>query len=346
MFVSLTKFDDNIPISLKNKSVTFNGTATLSQAANNSFRGDKSQTDKKSSQHPFRKLGILFAGALAAIYAIGVGVRLHYKTNIHNLALELSEVFRRDVSESEARQIANKYKDLFKINNAEDFIKKSYEQIKKDYGYEKAEVPLNIEYKGKYYFLKHPFKNVYGGGFNNSENWIKIAAFCNEGGKISKAEKSLVFQTLFHELKHMEQSHLCYLKDKDKFFKELIKNSKSNGQKFNIMEEHSLKKSLKANYNNAYKNVPEKDVNKYSGIIDKYIENAGNYKDPKTFKMKEYKEQILEKDARKAGKTAGKIIFIDKNPLYLPKAPIPIGLAGLSAGCFITDGITSINNNH
>ena len=132
----------------------------------------------------------------------------------------------------------------------------------------------------------------------------------------------------------MEQHHLCYLKDKDKYFKTLesVDSLKEIPDKLN---------ELNKNYIRAFENVPNKDINKYSTIIDKLIKNNENYSVFPDVKYKEYKKQILEEEAFYAGKTGPKFRWLDKDSLLYPKGLIVYGLyvlIGASALSFAKDG--------
>ena len=337
--------------SISNNLITFrsavSATSQLNFAKNLEPNYSKAEsTDKKKDvRRTYRDLGIALASATAALYAIGVGVRFKNRANISEISRGLSETLRKDLNETETKEFIDSYKDLFKINNAEDFIRKAFEQIKKDYGYEKADIPLDIEYLGKWYFLKHPFKKMSMGCFDNIKNKIRIWTCSDKDGSISKAEKKFVFETLFHELKHMEQANFCYIKDKEKFFEAISKSSEVNGHKPTLFEKNQLLKTLDNNYSRAFKNVSAKDVSKHSDTIDKYIDNTAHYKDPTTVGKKEYLEQILEKEAYQAQKAGSKFLWLDKPILYLPVAPLPYILAGTSIACFTKDYNDSFTKN-
>ena len=143
----------------------------------------------------------------------------------------------------------------------------------------------------------------------------------------------------------MEQAHLCYLKDKDKFFDAIASCPFPNGMKRNSFEKSSLIADLEQNYKKAYENIPPKDITKQSNIIDEYMENVRNYKDPGVVKRKEYLEQILEKDAHQAEKAGSKFLWLDKPILYIPKNPLLYGLAAASLGCFVKNKYNSDTKN-
>ena len=351
----------SVEVKVSKNLITFKsgvGTTTQNNAVNNSSpfnlpQGEQlalknlpqEENNHVSKNNPYRTLGIVFASITAVLYAIGIGIRYKNKANLSDIQKCLSDAFRKEFSETETKQFIDRYKDLFKIDNANEFIKKSFEQIKNDYGYKNADIPLEIEYLGKRYFLKHPFKKMSMGCFDNIENKIRIWTCSDKDGCISKAEKKFVFETLFHELKHMEQAHFCYIKDKDKFFEAISKSSEANGHKPTLTEKKELIKTLNNNYSRAYENVSINDISKYNDTIEKYIENTANYKDPTTVGKKEYLKQILEKEAFEAQKAGSKFIWFDIPLFYLPKAPLPYILAGTSIACFTKDYHDSFTKN-
>ena len=300
-----------------------------------------------------RKLGIGFASLFAILYTVGVGIRRHNfnKTSIKGITKELSKVFRRNLTENETKEIIGRYKELFKIDDAETFTKKAFEQVKKDYGYEKADIPLTIKYENMWkFFLKNPFKNFQAGFFNSINPSIKIVASCSRKNKLDKVGKLDIIECLYHELKHMEQSHLCYLKDKERFFNSLVKNEEK-WRNVSLFEKIDKFNELNINYNRAFKNVPKKDISKYNETIDKLIKNNENYKGGADAKLKDYKKQILEEEAYNAGTIGTKFMWqfmwLDKGSLfYKPKGFISYGLMGASALCFTKDGYDTFNKTN
>ena len=143
--------------SISNNLITFKGDVNqasqnniVAKSSSNSQNISKEKKNNKILHIPSaRTLGTVFAGLGAILYAAGMGVKIYQynKISIKSLTAELSKVFRRDLTENETKEIVSRYKELMKIDNAESFTKKAFEQIKKDYGYEKADIPLSIKYK-------------------------------------------------------------------------------------------------------------------------------------------------------------------------------------------------------
>jgi hypothetical protein len=256
-------------------------------------------------------------------------------------------VFRRNITENETKEIIGRYKELFKIDDAETFTKKAFEQVKKDYGYEKAYIPLTIKYENMWkVFLTNPLKKVQVGGFNNVNPSVEIVASCSRKNKLDKVGKLGVIECLYHELKHMEQSHLCYLKDKDRFFNSLVKNEEK-WRYVSLFEKIDKFNELNINYNRAFKNVPKKDISKYNETIDKLIKNHENYISGADAKLIDYKKQILEEEAHNAGTISTKFKWLDKGTLfYKPKGFINYGLMGASALCFVKDRYDTFNKTN
>ena len=107
---------------------------------------DKIQNQQKEKgMSTATKIGLAVVGGLATTYACVVGHRMLTKPSIEKVAQNFSEIFRRDISKDEAQKMVNKYKDIFKEDDVEKFCTNIFEQVKKDYGFEKANIKLKIE---------------------------------------------------------------------------------------------------------------------------------------------------------------------------------------------------------
>lgn len=297
------------------------------------------RNNKKEKMPIERKIGIASLGVLAALWLLKFGSLSYLKKDYikpEKLPKSLSDVFKRDISVEQTKEIQNKYKELYKIKDAEEFTRKIYEQIKKDYGYENADIPLKINYKGKYFFLKQLLKgkrhNTLGcaNSFNPS---ITINLSAAKGDKLGTFAKKNITDIIFHEFKHIQQFELCYRHNKNKFFE-------------TIPEYSEFPTMIKLNYERAFQNVPIKNTKNEAGTIEKYIYNLRNYKSSSS-EYSKYKNQIVEQEAFAAGNTGRQLTnTADKNPYALRYGPVTKGLAGISLGCFAIDGYKNYTKNN
>lgn len=305
------------------------------------------RNNKKEKMPIERKIGIASLGALGCIYLAFIGLKLSIKTNPQKLQKSLSEIFMRDVSSNEVRQMQKKYTELLKINNPEEFTQKAFNEIKKDYGYENSNIKLRINYRGKISLpdvIKNPKKRTVWGMHDHINLSTIINLNCKPEDKLSFVNKVFVLNYLFHEIKHLQQSHLCYSYNKEKYFNSIL-GSMSELQK--ILAGPSPRETLEKNYLHAFKNVPKIDTKKHKNLIEKYIENKAHYKNgTENNSYKEYKQQLLEQEAFQAGKTGRQIIYNGIPTYKIPFGPLPKILVATSAGCFAVDGYKNYTNNN
>lgn len=188
----------------------------------------KTQENKTTTA---RKLGYTFAGILAGLSALVIAPKMIKRASLKECQKQFSEIFRREVSASETETLVKRYKELYKIDKPDEFIKKAFEQVKKDYGYENAKIDCSIHF----YSLKSLFeqltrnKQLFRVGETrpiNLEMCITVLGRKPEQ-KLKSVHKTHILNILFHEFKHLQQYEYCYHKDKNQLFKtfwnELIK---------------------------------------------------------------------------------------------------------------------------
>lgn len=249
--------------------------------------------NKKDKTPIERKIGIGALGTFAVLYLCAAGTRyLGRKISPIKLQKPLSEIFRRDISVNEVKQMQEKYAEIMKINDAEEFTRKAFEQIKKNYGYENADLNLKINYKGKRSILddlKSMIKKekIIAGSHDPINLSTSINLYCNKGDNI-KYCKLQVIDTLFHELKHLQQSHICYQGNKQKYFDIL---HYRNILRVPYHQTEDFYKKLENNYSKVFKNVPAQNIKVSRETVNKYIESMKNHR--KNLPLKNTKNNLL-----------------------------------------------------
>lgn len=334
---NLITFKSDVNPTSKNN-IAKNNSSTLSNIPK------ENDENKKSSLPLARKLGIGFVSAFALFYATFAGILIYKKPNFSKLQKGLSEILRKDLSENDTKQIIAQYKDLLKINDPETFTRNAFEQIKKDYGYENADIHLVINYTDKI-AVSNPLKRrnikLCKGEYNFQNVEVMINQNFKQNRKMDTFDKADTLDVLFHELKHFEQSALCYQSDKEKFLNIILKNPFIDLLK-KLNPDYKPKDSISViedNYQRALKNVPSKDITKHSKKIDEYMTNIDNYVDAE-INYNGYRNQVIEQEAFFAGDIGDKIAWYDKtqNSLFIPKAKSIVLFGVPAALCFAKDG--------
>ena len=247
-------------------------------------------------------LGI--AGTAATIYGGVVAHRAFTKPSIEKVAKNFSEIFRRDVSQEEAKKLTENYKRIFQIKDTDEFVDKMFKQVKKDFGYE------NIDIKWRKLTEKEVSEGLCGGyrptgigiGGKEKGNLTNID-FNNIAIEIAlNGNKQSLFNTIVHEFNHMKQHEIAYRANKEEFFK-AVANSR--------IPQRANCDALRTDYIDAIKKLYEKEWSKLPqikvGTSDydlamKYIEDLRNYKSSTlSVNFDDYYTQFIEKESRKVG---------------------------------------------
>ena len=109
----------------------------------------KEEKDKESVVQPQRKHQIrnICLSALSAIvltYGSVVLCRKLSKPSFEEVQNCFKEIFKKDLSVEQIKDLIGKYKEICKNKNTDDFIVKIIEQLKRDYGIEEVKTRLNI----------------------------------------------------------------------------------------------------------------------------------------------------------------------------------------------------------
>lgn len=161
---------------------------------------DKIEEPQKKGMSTGAKWALGILGGAATIYGCVVGHRALTKPSLEKVAQNFSEIFRRDVSKDEAQKLVSEYKDLLKIEDTEEFCKKAFEKVKKDYGYENLNIPLIIE----------PMSSAHGAAASWSTNRGKLAIFNNLNCNIGEYGRKRILRSLIHEFQHAKQTEISY----------------------------------------------------------------------------------------------------------------------------------------
>ena len=197
---------------------------TVEISAGNKINEASTQKKQKTGMSTGAKIGLGILGTAATVYGCVVGHRMINKPSIEKVAKNFSEIFRREIGTDEAQKIVKNYKELLKIENPEEFCKKAYEQIKKDYGYKDLGIKFKLEY------LPDERKNLVGqgitfGAWSQDEGIMRVLVpICKEKGKqtISKQDKLQSIKTIIHEFQHVKQSEYSYRTSPDAMINAMI----------------------------------------------------------------------------------------------------------------------------
>lgn len=143
---------------------------------------------------------------LGALGTIGIGIayilKKHQVKNTQNLQKTLQEAFfNKNITEKEAIEIKNRYKELEKISDREEYVKALFEETKKNFGLQENNLVLEFgKIKGA------------GGGYSPRDHKIIITP---DGHRIG------LLETMCHELRHVKQMQLA-ANLKPEYAKEII----------------------------------------------------------------------------------------------------------------------------
>ena len=166
---------------------------TVEISAGNKINEASTQEKLKTGMSTGTKIGLGILGTAATVYGCVVGHRMINKPSIEKVAKNFSEIFRKEVSADEAQKMVKNYDELLKIKDKDEFCKKAFEQVKKDYGYEKLDLPL---------IFKNEKTNA-AAAFNHTDGCIYLY---NREMKSNK----FILENLIHEFKHVQQAEYGY----------------------------------------------------------------------------------------------------------------------------------------
>lgn len=174
------------------------------------------ENKKKSEMSTGMKRLLGLTGTATLVYAGFVGHRAFSRPTLEALQKDFTEIFRRNISKEEVPNILKNYKEIMKINDEKEFCEKAFEQVKKDYGYEKLNIKPTISDKTD---------TIFGGQWIVSgEAFLLYYKNIIEkfGGKFNKFTKAKILDSIFHEFQHVKQTEYCMRTNPQKFFEAII----------------------------------------------------------------------------------------------------------------------------
>lgn len=208
-------------VTLDTSQINTTNIAPLEKDTLNISASDKIKNQQKEKgMSTAAKVGLTVVGGLATTYACVVGHRMLTKPSIEKVAQNFSEIFRRDVSKDEAQKMADKYKAILKENDVDSLCSKLFNQVKKDYGYEKIDIKLDIDK-----ITEEARKKEAGGGWLLSKARVTLRPYCANGQKMTALDKKHILSTLMHEFQHVKQDEIAYRTNAEKYIQILRKNN-------------------------------------------------------------------------------------------------------------------------
>lgn len=229
---------------------------TVEISAGNKINEASTQEKQKTGMSTGAKIGLGILGTAAATYGCVVGHRIINKPSIEKVAKNFSEIFRRDVSKDEAQKMVKNYDELLKIKDKDEFCKKAFEQVKKDYGYEKIDIPLIFENT----------KTNIAAGFNHTDGCIYVY-------NKEMSSNKYILASLIHEFKHAQQAEYGYRTSIEKLLDAVHKNSGRHAIK-NIIENEKLLASIAKAQNKTSKEYKE-ELLKLAKTEDLFVNVGG-----------------------------------------------------------------------
>ena len=267
------------------------------------------QTNIKTSKLPN---GIAFGGAkdtsklTAALVGLGVLAlsSLSAKDNSLSLEQKAKKVFsgafmRDDLSDEETVEIMNRYREIKKIKDDDEYAKAMFEEAKKNFGFKDADIKLILS-EGK---IRGDYQTL--GKTNPLCGFIEIAKNQDRYG---------IADSIHHEMRHMKQSYLAFnanpsLYVNNLLINNLIAHNKDENDISRIMTVQYLrdtiegiKKYMKVE-NPSIENIPENKRNFAMQLLYEsrnYVTSDADHE--------AYMKTLEERDAYKIGRMMGDLI--------------------------------------
>lgn len=313
MFLQLNNLNavENNPTSQNNRTFKGNSVATT----NSLERTPTTDTLVKPIKNKTKKALLIIGGICAAGIA---GVLLHKITNkptIEKAQKAFKEIFvRDDISIKETKEILAQYKEIEKISDNQEYIKKMFEFAKKNFGLSHTNITLKIEDLGK---------NTLGA--SDAIGNLTISSKANRKGMVN---------FIHHELRHSKQHDIMISENVQKYAYNVFKRKST----IETFKQHGLYQPIydAVKQTATAKAMSEKEINeividilaerhgksmiaelkkqglgaiKYENLgkdfVEKLFNASSNYNDTNPIK---YYFNFLEKDARNAGETMQKLV--------------------------------------
>ncbi len=221
-------------------------------------------------KHLGRNICLGVISALVLLYGSIVLKRKLSKPSFEEVQRCFKEIFERDLSKEETQQLIAKYKELCQNNNTEDFAKKMIETLKKDYGIEQVKTDVTVS-KLKDDSLKTALTHTEAGSASPFGK-IQIMPNTSSDHLIRNVQKE-IFDTGFHELKHLKQFADAYRTNPDMFAESLYKQSIT--EEIQRKQLTDFKKNLREEMENLRKTDPDCSHFSVEELIEMAFEKQG-----------------------------------------------------------------------
>jgi len=294
----------------QNNVVSRNFSAVSTTTPNDSTHFSSNSKQKKENFWQ-KNWGKILLGALT----IGTGAivtkgKLWSKpVSFEKVQTNLAEIFgKKDLSKEETQKLLQTYKDIYKIKDKEEFIKKLFVQVKKDSGYgDNKKIYLTINDK-KTSLLDVIKKKSISGGFRMETGEFTI---------YKESLKQDIFPVMVHEFRHVKQGEFkfrsiaarktsleYYVENAKKTIPEICKKNLNAV----IKETKKLVNEIFERRKSIYGNLPKFKEGSPEDIIGgKYEDAFLNYVTPDK-SVKKYKNNIMEQEAYKNTALAKEIL--------------------------------------
>ena len=139
---------------------------------------------------------------------------------LRETARQFSSVFFKTIYPNDVKNLQQKYKDILKISDKDEFLDNAFTELKKDFGLDKIPITLNKNFK-------------YGEKAENIEAAADITTHYSDGYLEVSVDKRLpnkdLFESLTHELRHALQQLKIYQYTSKNEYKKLILKKFLNG---------------------------------------------------------------------------------------------------------------------
>ena len=246
------------------------------------------------------KLAMALAGLSLLAASSVLSAKQYRESQIDKAQQTFQETFMRDdISKEETIEMLERYKEIKKIPDKEEYLKAMFNEAKRNFGFENADIDLYLnegKIHGNYQIL---------GNTNSLCGFIEIT-------KTQTRDKAA--DSIHHEMRHMKQVYLGFNANPEQYVRNiLISQLKSKGK-----DEEFIKRVMTPNYikdniegikqymkidNPSLNNIPEKDrpfalqlLNEGKNYISSEADHEG------------YMNTLEERDAYNIGQKMGKLI--------------------------------------
>lgn len=256
------------------------------KANNDNLTTETQNQDKKDTK---KKVLVTAAAIGTATLAAVYGVRKYNVTNIKNIQKAFQETFmRNDITIEQARAMKQRYQEIEKIKDREEYAKALFEEAKKNYGLEDSPIKLIFE----------PLEGVSNAnGFCSADN--SAISIC------PKCPREHILDAMHHEFRHAKQhEYLGTPEELQKYADECISKAQD------IKDPDEFASKLISEYFESKENSVPEHLKEW---FDKIKQGSSNHA---LNDFSDYYNRFVEIDARKAGRTISKFV---RGKAFTPK---------------------------